>query len=293
MTVTNAVPEVWAAALETALTSQTLMSRLMQDRSSELSSFGDKLNINQITSSVTLQDYVQGTALPAAQRPTTSNTPLTINKNKAFNIAVEDIDEMQTRASIMQDWARLATEKFATTFDADLYAVLDSSWDTSGDDQNAFAATLKPSAVKDKAKRTVLINEVREFQLRANRANWSEAGRNVTFSPEAFDLVTEYFAIDAPDTGAGQIVDQAIAEGTRPRLFGFNVHVYNGIPATEAQHVPMAIFSTNRWGAYAVQVSKVEAYRPELAFQDALKGLLTYGAIELHKESKMALRQPA
>ena len=70
---------------------------------------------------------------------------------------------------------------------------------------------------------------------------------------------------------------QGLREGLVGRAFGFDVYVSNNcVNVTGDDYivqagVPGAI-------SFAEQINKVEAYRPESSFSDALKGLHLYGA---------------
>ena len=71
--------------------------------------------------------------------------------------------------------------------------------------------------------------------------------------------------------------DQALRNGMVGRAFGFDILVSNNcVIATGDDYIVQAGYP----GAFtfAEQIAKVEAYRPESAFSDALKGLHLYGA---------------
>lgn len=283
------IPELWAAALERGLEKETIWGGLTRDVSAELP-MGNKLHINEITTAITLQDYAVGTALPDPQVPVTADTELELNKQKAFNIMVHDLDRIQSRGDTLTEFTRLAAVKLSGTFDADLYGAFNSGWDDSGADQNRFTHT---KTVTSSDHRKAFVAALRDLQRRANIANWPAEGRWMVMSSNAFDYVMAYLTEDNTDFGAGGFVDAAFSEGTRPRLFGFSVYVDNQIPVATAANNPYVLCGTNRWGVFARQVNAVESYRPESHFSDAVKGLLVYGVKEIHKESKLALVQAA
>ena len=71
--------------------------------------------------------------------------------------------------------------------------------------------------------------------------------------------------------------DTALRNGVVGRAFGFDVMVSNNcVNVTGDDYIVQAGYP----GAvsFAEQIVKVEAYRPENAFSDALKGLHVYGA---------------
>lgn len=58
MTIANSIPELWSAGILRALPKRYRWADLIRDVSSEFSSvgYGDKLNLNKVTTGVTVKD---------------------------------------------------------------------------------------------------------------------------------------------------------------------------------------------------------------------------------------------
>ncbi|MCX7670397.1 MAG: P22 coat protein - protein 5 domain protein, partial [Anaerolineae bacterium] len=77
-------------------------------------------------------------------------------------------------------------------------------------------------------------------------------------------------------TAANPAAGQVLANGEVGEVAGFRVLLSNNVPVSSGVYrilagVPMAC-------TFAEQINKVEAYRPERRFADAVKGLHLYGA---------------
>jgi len=258
--------------------------------SAELTSEGNQVHINSITGYPTLTDYAVGTELSDVQVPVTTSVTLQVNQQKEARILVHDLDAVQSAGDTLSEWSRRAVVTLSQTLDTFLYNTFNSNWDDSGADQNRFTHT---KTITSAAHREAFVTALQDLQDKANRLNWPTEGRFMVMSTNALQYLITYFRADKPNLGSGGIVDQAVTEGSRGRLFGFELYVDNQIPIATAANNPYVLCGTTRWGAFAQQVRKTEAYRPESHFGDAVKFLWVYGAKELHKESKLALVQAA
>jgi spore germination protein GerM len=82
-------------------------------------------------------------------------------------------------------------------------------------------------------------------------------------------------------TDGSIVADASYRNGFVGRSFGFDVYMSNNLStgvdtANAMSHYLLA--GTQRAMSFAEQVVKVEAYRPENSFADAVKGLHVYGA---------------
>jgi Asp-tRNA(Asn)/Glu-tRNA(Gln) amidotransferase A subunit family amidase len=88
-----------------------------------------------------------------------------------------------------------------------------------------------------------------------------------------YDMLGLAGLVRAGDISAAELLEVAIAAIDRinPRINAVNRDMRDEARATVQAGVPGAI-------AFAEQIVKVEAYRPDDSFSDALKGLHVYGA---------------
>jgi hypothetical protein len=117
---------------------------------------------------------------------------------------------------------------------------------------------------------TQLIN----LKIKLDNANVPQEGRYVVVPPWYHGLLLGsdlFVRVDASGTS------EALRNGMVGRAFGFDVLVSNNAPLVTGDDyavmagVPSAI-------TFAEQIVKVEPYRPQDSFSDALKGLHVYGA---------------
>jgi hypothetical protein len=85
--------------------------------------------------------------------------------------------------------------------------------------------------------------------------------------------------MDQRFVGSGsEAADARGINGFVGRMAGFDVYVSNNVPFVAGPAEYKVLLGTSYATAYAEQISSVEAYRPELRFADAVKGLHLYGA---------------
>lgn len=267
--VDNFIPEVWAATLLTRLNVDYVLAApdaINRDYEGEIASAGDAVHIGSLADP-TISDYVKSVTVIDPQTLSTTDQTLVIDQSKYFAFEVDDVDRRQ-----VQDGGRLMTTA------AQRAAVrLQEAADT-------YVGTLMVAGSG-----TVLaaeaINTVDQafgilVQLRValDRQNIPQAGRWLAVSPEFYGLLLkDNRFINAQAYGN----NQAITNGEVGRALGFTIKVSTNLPVGTAAVSP-AVSSYIIAGhqiatTFADQINKVEAYRPNNSFSDAVKGLHLYG----------------
>lgn len=266
MAITNFVPEVWAAQLQTSFKKATVFaspSVVNRNYEGEISAAGDTVRITSI-SRPTIATYTKNSTSITPETLTDAARTLVVDQSKYFAFEVDDIDLRQSKngGALMAEAATEAAYGLADTVDqyiAGLFSGVDSA--------NAITTTSITTAALAK---TGLVNLAKKL----NEANVPRAGRFVIIPPwyEALLIDGSVFGqVDASGSSEG------LREGYVTRAFGFDIFVSNNVTNTTGDDyricagVPQAI-------TFADQINKVEAYRPESGFSDALKGLHVYGA---------------
>lgn len=85
-------------------------------------------------------------------------------------------------------------------------------------------------------------------------------------------------------TGA-DAADTRAVNGRAGRAAGFDILVSNNVSFLTGPTEFKVVAGTSLATTYAEQISKVEAYRPERRFADAVKGLHLYGAKVVRPEA--------
>ncbi len=255
-------PEIWSARLLSSLKKATVYGGVCtREYEGDIRDSGDTVRITSI-SRPTIGTYTKGSTTVTPEQLTDAQRSLLINQVKYFAFEVDDVDYRQVAdgGALMNEAAAEAAYGLADTADqyiAGLY----------GDITNTISTVSITSA-------TLAVDGIADLMVKLDEANVPKAGRYVIVPPWYHGLLVQS-AILAPVDASGS--SEPLRNGLVGRLFGFDVLVSNNVPVITGDDyavqagVPGAI-------AFAEQIVKVEAYRPDDSFSDALKGLHVYGA---------------
>lgn len=266
MAITNFIPEVWAAELLSSL-KKTLVFAGPQTSNrnyeGEIEQMGDTVHIVSI-SRPTIADYVKNTTTITPETLTDADRTLLIDQCKYFAFEVDDVDMRQSRngGALMSEAASEAAYGLADVVDlyvAGLYADADTANEIS-----TTSITTAALAV------TGLVN----LKVKLDQANVPQASRYVIVPPWYLGLLLQSDLFARVDASGSS---EALRNGHVGRAFGFDVFVSNNVTNVTGDDYLVCAGYTGAV-TFASQINKVEAYRPESAFSDALKGLSLYGA---------------
>ena len=186
-----------------------------------------------------------------------------IDQLKYFNFQVDDVDKVQAAGALLDPAMQRAAYALNDTADAYIFSYLAAQAGKSisiGEVTSATAAY-------------VALVAMRNAMVKANvpSGTWQIAV-DPTFA--GFLLQDDRFV----KAGVDRQFDIA-QNGFIGRAAGFDVYESNNI--TEGTVIAAPAFATT----YAEQIIEVEAYRPELRFADAVKGLHVYGIKALYPEA--------
>jgi hypothetical protein len=126
-------------------------------------------------------------------------------------------------------------------------------------------AYTKPTDLYDK----VLV----PLKVQMDLANVPTQGRWVVLRPEAHGaLLRDSRFIKVNESGT----PEGLRNGVVGRAAGFDILLSNNAPNTTGSEY-VTIAGVNSAYTFAEQINKVEAYRPQSSFADAVKGLMLYG----------------
>ena len=281
MSLNNFIPAVWSAQLLNDLQKSMVYANLCnRDYEGEIRAFGDQVKINSI-GDVTIGTYTKNTNISSAETLTDAQRILTIDQAKYFNFQIDDVDKAQQSPKVMtaaMQRAAYGLADVADQFIAGLYTEV-ASGNTLGDDTtpkviDVTAGTGILAAYEALVDLSVLLDE----------SNVPSAGRWVVLPPWYYGLLLKDDRFVQAGTTAA---DAALRTGLVGEAAGFQIFKSNNVPNTSGKkYKVMAGYS----GAisYAEQIAEVEAYRPELRFGDAMKGLHLYGG-KITRPSGLAL----
>lgn len=266
MAVTGFIPEIWSAQLQSSLKKSLIYAGpgvVSRQYEGEIANAGDTVRITSI-SRPTVSSYTKNSTSITPETLTDAQRSLVVDQSKYFAFEVDDIDMRQSAngGALLSEAADEAAYALADT--ADQYVAALYSQADSGNALGTVSVTTSALA----------FDMVVDLNQQLNEANVPKQGRYVVIPPFIENLLLQHSSLVRVDAAG---TAESLREGMIGRLVGFDVYVSNncvnvtGDDYAVLAGVPQAI-------AYAEQISKVEAYRPESAFSDAVKGLHLYGA---------------
>ena len=195
-----------------------------------------------------------------------------------FNFQIDDIDKAQQKPKVMQEAMSIAADGLANAADAYVYGMYGASGNTialDGSSNTMFKSAnnnLVAAAQITAATVVAKLLAIRKMLMQNNVS--ADASVALEISPDVWAVIAE--AIVDKKTNNDTITNRGYV-GT---FLGFDFYVSNNIAkVTESGHDNFQCYArTKRAVTFAEQIKSVEAYRPELRFADAVKGLHLYGA---------------
>jgi hypothetical protein len=267
MAITLFQPEVWSATLLSILEKSLVYAGapcVNRNYEGEISAFGDTVHIDSIADPA-ISTYTKDTDLASPQALTDAEQLLLIDQAKVFNFAIDDIDLRQTRSggALMTEAASRAAFGLRDVTDQYVGGLMKAGAAV------GVAGVTTVSVVTD-AYDKILV----PLSIALDVANVPNEGRFVVVPPAFYGkLMLDGRFIKVNESGSAT----GLRNGNVGDAAGFTILKSNNTPAgsTTGRFI---IAGSNIATTYAEQISKVEAYRPEKRFGDALKGLHLYGA---------------
>lgn len=272
----NFIPEIWSNEILLALEKALVFAQpgiINRDYEGEISQAGDTVRINEI-GDITVKAYTKNGSIDAPETLTDAQQVLQITEADYFNFEVDDIDKVQQRPKVMQAAMRNAAYQLRDEIDqfvagmyvnaaaANLIGTTAAPMlpnNTAGHDQNIFK----------------LITLCRQALVKQNVAT---GGWWMIVQPELYTIMLNddrFSKADASGTTMG------LRNGQVGNIAGFTVLESNNVEyianGDGSHDVYKVMFGTSDAITFASQLSKVEAFRPEDSFSDAVKGLQLYG----------------
>lgn len=232
-----------------------------RDYEGEITSQGDSVKIRSM-GRPTIGTYVKNSTTITPETLTDAQRTLLIDQAKYFAFELDDIDAAQSTGGELD--TSLVEATYGLRDVADQYVA---SLYTGAQSANQIGTVSVTTAA-------LAYTQLRRLAVKLDEANVPQEGRYVVVPPWYYGLLLEddkFVRVDASGTSEG------LRNGVVGMALGFDVLKSNNAPlvtgddyAVIAGH-PSAI-------SYAEQIVKVEAYRPEDSFSDAIKGLHVYGA---------------
>ena len=269
MAVTNFQQTIWSKSIQKELKTITSLRNHCDFQYEKDTKNAKEVKILSVTRP-TIRTYSPGTAI-TLEGLTDAALTLQLNQYRYFNFEVEDIDKAQSVPGLMEDASRQAALGLAEEGDKYVAGLIEAGVEdgTSPLGQSASVISLT------KANAVASVEDGFAYlygkNCRVNDTFYLEVAPKVftTYRQALTELST-----DNPEI---------LKKGAVGKINNAFVCIENLLPTGKTgtgstDNVYYNVLRTDKAIAFAEQINKVEAYRPESAFQDALKGLYVFGA---------------
>lgn len=210
----------------------------------------------------TIKKYVPGTKIDKEYVSATDQV-LKLDQLHYFNIALDDVEKAQSVPGAMESTAKEGT--LALSEEGDKYVA---------------------EIVKDGVENSEIASTTSKAVTKTNAVEMVEDGFTILYGnnckvTDTFhgEVCPKYF------TSLRQNLTELFTNNVEMAKKGYVgrygnalISIENLLPTNDDNTEVYNILRTNKAIAFAEQIDKVEAYRPEDAFEDALKGLYVFGA---------------
>lgn len=267
MAISNFIPTVWSARVNRGLEEQYVYGNIVnRNYEGDIRAYGSTVKINGI-GAITVDDYVPNTTVITPEILTDSTQSLVIDQAKYFAFYVDDVDNAQSNPKLMDEAVRKASRGLAAAADTFISSTVAAAVQAGTVNQLNAGAIAYTDVLKVFANTAELLNE----------DNASQDGRFIVV-PAWFESLMIHAGIETATDNTG-----ILSNGFVGRFMGFEVYRSNSTPTvgatpafgTEGDSVIIA--GTREGFTFAEQLMRLEAYRPESSFADAVKGLHLYG----------------
>lgn len=260
MAITNFIPTVWSENLYQELDKKYIgVANCNRDYEGEIREKGNTVRICGV-GDVVVSEYTKNVNMDTPATLSDNVRELTIDQAKYFNFQIDDIDRAQSSPKLMEAAMKNAASALAN--DADRYIF------------NLYSQA--GSVIKSDAVSTDniidLIIDARTKLFTNNVADPEDIVIEV--SPEIAGMILKAKVNLSTDN------TDVMETGCIGAIGGCKIFVSNNIKKLEGDtgYEHKCLARTKRAIAFAEQLSEIDAYRPELRFADAVKGLHLYGA---------------
>lgn len=262
-TITNFQQTIWSASILRSLDKITSLRNhcnFQYEKDSKNAKEVKILSVNRPT----IRTYVPGTAI-TREGATDSSQLLMLDQYRYFNFEVEDIVKAQSVPGLMEALTDEAGKGLA--LEGDKYVAEIVKADVEGDGEVATSASVI-ALTNSNAMASV---EDGFATLYANDCKVSD-----TFYLELAPKVFTTYRQQLTELSTNN--PEILKKGAVGKINNAYVCIENCLPEATDGGAIYNILRTDKAIAFAEQIEKVEHYRPEDAFTDAVKGLYVFGA---------------
>ena len=271
MAITNFIPTVWSENLYQELDKKYIgVANCNRDFEGEIREKGNTVRICGV-GNVAVSEYTKNENMTAPTTLSDNARELKIDQAKYFNFQIDDIDRAQSSPKLMEAAMRNAASALAN--DADRYIF--SMYGQAGGSIKCNDTTV--DNIVD------YIIDARTLLFLNNVADPEDIVIEV--SPQIAGMILKAKVNLSTDNTS------VMETGCIGAIGGCKIFVSNNVERVESDngYAHKCLARTKRAIAFAEQLSEIDAYRPELRFADAVKGLHLYGAKVVYPQEMVLL----
>ena len=271
MAITNFIPTVWSESLYQELDKKYVgVANCNRDFEGEIHEKGNTVRICGV-GNVVVSEYTKNSNMNAPASLSDNVRDLAIDQAKYFNFQIDDIDRAQASPKLMEAAMKNAASALANDADRYVFSLYEDAGSSIKCDDTSVDNIVN------------LIIDARTKLFNNNVADPEDIVIEVT--PEIAGMILK------AKVGLSTDNQGALEAGCLGSIGGCKIFVSNNIYREEGDTgiIHKCIARTKRAIAFAEQLSEIDAYRPELRFADAVKGLHLYGAKVVYPEEMVLL----
>lgn len=259
-------PEVWSAELLVALEKSLVYGAtgvVNRQYEGDISQYGDTVHIVNLVDP-TIGTYTAHTDITIEDVDDAEIT-LLIDQSKYFAFEVDDIEKRQARGDVLGEQARKAAYRLRDVADQHLAGVMAAGVDAGNIIAEATLST--PEAA---------YNKLVDLSVVLDEDNVPDDGRWAVITPAFHGLLLKdsRFIASGDESGVGVRTNGMIGSAA-----GFSLRKSNNAPAGPGAGAgKLVIAGYSGAVTYAEQIAKVEGFKMEKRFNEAVKGLHLYGS---------------
>ena len=274
MAISAFIPNIWSARFASILDANLVWASVCNREYEGDATKGNTVKVPKWGKTLTVTDYVQGTALIDAEAADGSTVDLLLNKQKYFHFGVDDVHQVQASPDLMTQAINRAAFAMANQVDSDVQVEFTGTYAA-----GRLATVAEAVTHEDFAKN--LIGAITNTKRNMSKANiplsdrWLIAHPDTIFGIEAFLLANPATGVFVPATA-----DETLRNGFVGTLLGFRVLVTTKVPEVTVSSAKYhRLFAGQGVDAisHVNQIDNVEALRSHNAFADVVRGLNVYG----------------
>ncbi len=280
------IPQIWSGKLVEKFYAATVLAAISNtDYEGEIKNFGDTVNI-RTRPTIVISDYQVDQDL-SVQRPSSNLVVLQINNGKYFNVALDDVMEVQSDIDLMNIWAQDAAEQMKISVDTSVLSYLSTTTDIASTNYGATAGAITASinlgtagapltvSANPATAHTYVLDLITQAGQVLDEANIPESGRWMVIPSWFAALIKQSDLRNASIAGD---MTSILRNGRLGEIDRFTLYYSNLLPTVDTSGLAYSVFfGVPAALTFAAQFTKMETIRSERSFSNLVRGLQVYG----------------